>query len=187
MNFKITQSHITYPETLKRDLDKQTRHGYEAVDVEKNNLVLDKSVKTYNFLIPENTKQMREYYRNNGYGYVELAVTTRHIRMLGLTITKVARPTRESANYLLVKSLNREPVMYYREILRAYHEEETKKYLPLTIIYAIFYTINLIMRNKIATKIGNVGYYILEGIVIVLLVISLYHYLRHKQFKEDME
>ena len=40
MEFKVKQGHISYPETLKRDLDQETRHGYEVVDVLDNKLQL---------------------------------------------------------------------------------------------------------------------------------------------------
>lgn len=185
--FKIKQGHITYPETLKRDLDKATRHGYEVVDVDKNKFILEKSVKTYNFLIPDNSKEIREFYRQNGYGYVELCVKKRYIRALGLSFSSVERPTRDTANYLLVKSVHREPVKLYKELLHAYHEEETKKHLPLTIIYAILYAVNLIMQNRVLKQIGLTGYYILSAVIIIFLILSLYNFLRHKQFKEDLE
>lgn len=187
MEFKVKQGHISYPEILKRDLDQETRHGYEVVDVQKNNLQLEKSVKTYNFLIPQNSKELRDIYKQSGYGYVELYVRKKYIRAFGLSFTVVERPTRNNANYLLVKSVHREPVEFYKEFLHEYHDEETKKFLPLTIIYAILYGINLIMQPRVVKQIGVTGYYILSGVIIVLLVVALYNFLRHKQFKEDLE
>ena len=127
MEFKVKQGHISYPETLKRDLDQETRHGYEVVDVLDNKLQLEKSVKTYNFLIPQNSKELRDYYKQSGYGYVELSVRKKYIRAFGISFTKVERPTRNNANYLLVKSVHREPVKFYKEMLHAHHDEETKK------------------------------------------------------------
>lgn len=181
--FKIKAKHIEYPELLKHELDSITRHGYEVVAVEENKLLLEESAKTYNFLINENTKALREMYVRNGFGYVELNIQKIPVRVIGYNITKVKAPTRENANYLLVKSTSREPVFNYKESLAEHHDEESKKNMILTIIYTIFFLSVLILQKRVVNNLTIYGYYILSFVIIGFLINSFYKFLRHKEFK----
>lgn len=179
--FEIKSKHIEYPELLKRELDTITRHGYEVVAVEDNKFLLEESAKTYNFLINDNTKALRELYQKNGLGYVELNVQKIPVRVIGYNITKVKPATRENANYLLVKSISREPVFNYEESLHEHHNEESKKNLILTIIYAIFFLSVLVLQKRVVNNLTIYGYYILSFIIIGFLINSFYKFLRHKE------
>lgn len=180
--FKIKAKHIEYPELLKHDLDTITRHGYEVVDVKDGKLLLEESVKTYNFLIDENTQALRDYYRKDGCGYVELSVEEIPLRVIGQSITKVRPATRENANYLLVKSTSREPVFNYKESLAELHKAKSQNNLILTIIYAIFFISVLVLQDRAVRNLTIYGYYILSFVIIGLLVSSFYKFLRHKEF-----
>lgn len=181
--FKIKSKHIEYPEILKHELDTITRHGYEVVGVEDGKLLLEESAKTYNFLIDENTTALREHYIKSGCGYVELNVQKIPIRVLGYSITKVKPATRENANYLLVKSTSREPVLNYKENLEEYHKKASQNNLVLTIIYTLFFLSVLIFQNRVVNNLTIYGYYILSLTIIGFLVNSFYKFLRHKEIK----
>lgn len=177
--------HITYPELLKNELDTITRHGYEVVDVEDNKLLLEESSKTYNFLLDTNTREIREYFKDTDCGYVELEVVKKHFRPLGLTFTKVSKPTRDRANYLLIKSPRREDVFMYKERLRELHDEAMKHNLILSIIYALFLGSILLLQNRVVKNLTIWGYYAFSLIVIGLFITAFYRFLRHKGMKED--
>lgn len=182
--FKVKSKHLEFPELLKNELDTITRHDCEVVDVKKNCLVLDETVKTYNFLIPANTKEMREFLRSEGYGYAELEVNKKFIPLIGYSFYEMTKPNRSSANYLLVKSVNREEVPFYRENLKKFHREEFIKNIISSGIFFVLFLAVLFTRNIIASKIGTIGYYAIQLIIIVFLFLSFYPAMKHKNFED---
>ena len=189
--FKIKSKHFEFPENLKHDLDAITTHGYEVVKVGKNELELDelpKDQKSYNYLLDENNREIRELLKSHGLSYVELDAYKRDFRPLGISWMVVRPGTSERANYLLIKSSERnKEIPLYKENLCSHHDEASKKYSALAIIYGIFLASVFFLQNRVVRNLSIYGYYILSAILICLFIAAFYKCLRHNELKKAIK